>query len=69
VAILQEYQEYMETAERSGKGGMMNCTEQALRSPTSGTPDQRGGLRRAAMTSLVPWLVITSAGVVLTNAA
>jgi hypothetical protein len=50
-------------------GAMMNRTEQALRSPTSGTADHWGGLRRAAMTSLVLWLVITFAGVVLTNAA
>jgi hypothetical protein len=64
VAILQIY----------GNGGAIregrnDESEQALRLPTSGTADHWGGLRRAAMTSLVLWLVITFAGVVLTNAA
>ena len=47
----------------------MNHTEQVLRTTSPITGDRWTRLRRAAVTSLVLWLVITFAGVVLTNAA
>ena len=50
-------------------GAMMNHTEQVLRTTSPITGDRWGRLRRSAMTSLVLWLAITFAGVVLTNAA
>ena len=48
-------------------GAMMTRLERALAAPGGGTEDQWGRLRGIAITSVTLWLVITFAGVVLTN--
>lgn len=48
-------------------GALMTRLERALAAPGGGTPDQWGRLRGNAITSLALWLVITLAGVILTN--
>jgi len=50
-------------------GAVMTRLERALAEPGGGTADQWGRLRGIAITSLVLWLAITLAGVVLTNIA
>jgi len=50
-----------------GNGARMTRLEQALAAPGGGTSDQWGRLRGNAITSLTLWLVITLAGVILTN--
>ena len=50
-------------------GAYMTRLERALAEPGGGTADQWGRLRGIAITSLVLWLAITLAGVVLTNIA
>jgi uncharacterized membrane protein len=48
-------------------GALMTRLERALSAPGGGTPDQWRRLRGNAITSLTLWLVITLAGVILTN--
>lgn len=50
-------------------GGMMRSLERKLSASGDGTEDQWHRLRGTAITSLVLWLAITLAGVMLTNVA
>jgi len=52
-----------------GNGAVMTRVERTLAGASGGSADQWRRLRGIALTSLVLWLAITFAGVVLTNIA